>query len=311
MVAKGLKDYAKENGLKVSEGVVYGVVGGYMVTLKEGYGIKEVSVSGAITDESAKRITEFLQSKDANKNYRVANFKVMREGIVLEIADTVGTMKKIKALLDFLPNFLRENGVLADGLCTACGNAIEATDASRVVLVNGMAHRVHEGCSAGLMERANVEQARHEVEDKKLGKGIMGAAAGALLGSIIWAVIYTIGFIAAVGGFAIGALAANGYDKMGGRPCKAKMPIVLVFTVLGVAFGQYVSYVAYAIMTGEFGIVDALLYQFFIIQDPEFASPYFGDLAMGVAFAILGAIGVLKKASKENKDAALRTTILE
>jgi hypothetical protein len=89
------------------------------------------------------------------------------------------------------------------------------------------------------------------------------------------------------------------------------MPIVLVFTVLGVAFGQYVSYVAYAIMTGEFGIVDALLYQFFIIQDPEFASPYFSDLAMGVAFAILGAIGVLKKASKENKDAALRTTILE
>jgi hypothetical protein len=151
MVAKGLKDYAKENGLKVSEGVVYGVVGGYMVTLKEGYGIKEVSVSGAITDESAKRITEFLQSKDASKNYRVANFKVMREGIVLEIDDTVGTMKKIKALLDFLPNFLRENGVLADGFCTACGNAIEATDASRVVLVNGMAHRVHEGCSAGLM----------------------------------------------------------------------------------------------------------------------------------------------------------------
>ena len=41
MVAKGLKDYANEKGLKVSNGIAYGVIGGYMVTLKEGYGIKD------------------------------------------------------------------------------------------------------------------------------------------------------------------------------------------------------------------------------------------------------------------------------
>ena len=35
MVAKGLKDYAKENGLKVSEGVAYGVVGGYHFLTQE------------------------------------------------------------------------------------------------------------------------------------------------------------------------------------------------------------------------------------------------------------------------------------
>lgn len=310
MVAKGLKDYAAEKGLKVAEGVAYGVINGYMVTLKEGYGIKEVSVSCAVTDETARKITEYLQSKDAVKLYRVQNFKVMREGIVLEISDTVGTMKKIKALLEFLPNFLRTNGALADGFCTACGNAIEPGQPSRIVLINGMAHRVHEGCASGLMERANVEQVRHEVEDKNLGKGILGAVLGALLGSIVWAVVYYIGYLSAIAGFAIGALAVKGYEKMGGKPCKEKMPVVLVLTILGVAFGQYISYVFMGFMEG-FGVYGSLVYQFYLFSDSEFASAYIFDIVLGIFFAILGVVGILKKAAKENKEAVLRTTILE
>lgn len=314
MVAKGLKDYANEKGLKVSNGIAYGVIGGYMVTLKEGYGIKEISASGAFTDEAVRKVAEFFQTQGAKKEYRIANFNILREGIVFEITDTVGTMKKIKEFLEFLPNFLRQNGVLGDGFCTACGNPIEVTDVSKIVLINGTAHRVHEGCSGALMERANVEQARHETEEKNLGKGILGAVLGALLGGLVWAVAYYIGYFFAVIGALIGFLAVKGYEKLGGKVCKAKMPIILVATLLGAVFGQFVGDVATIMVAWECSLLEAVLSFFYLFQDPEYAefvSGFCVDLALGSVFAILGAIGVLKKASKENKDAALTTTILE
>lgn len=314
MVGKGLKDYASEKGLKVSDGVAYGVIGGYMVTLKEGYNIKEIFVSGAFTDECARKVTEFLQSQDAKKEYRVANFNVLREGVVIEILDTVGTMKKIKEFLDFLPNFLRENGVLADGFCTACGNQIGPTDVSKIVLINGMVHRVHEGCAGSLMERANVEQARHETEEKNLGKGILGAVLGALLGGVVWAVAYYIGYFFAIIGALIGFLAVKGYEKLGGKVCKAKMPIILITTLLGAVFGQVAGDVAYIMIECQYSLIDSIFAFIYLFQDPEnaeFVSGFCVDLAMGSLFAILGAIGVLKKTSKENKEAALTTKVLE
>ncbi|MBO7179466.1 MAG: hypothetical protein J6V78_03910 [Clostridia bacterium] len=314
MVAKGLKDYANEKGLKVSNGVAYGVIGGYMVTLKEGYGIKNISFSGAITDECAAKIAAFLQSKEANKEYRVAQFNIMREGISIDIADTVGTMKKIRAFLDFFPNFLRENGILADGFCTACGNTIEGTDESRIVLINGIAHRIHAGCSGAVMERADVEQARHETEEKNLCKGILGAVLGALLGGVVWAIAYYIGYFFAIIGALIGFLAVKGYEKFGGKVCKAKMPVILIATLLGAVFGQVAGDVAYIMIEWQCPLVDSFyvfLYLFSAPEGAEFVSSFCIDLAMGAFFAILGAIGVLKKASKENKEAVLRTTVLE
>ena len=49
----------------------------------------------------------------------------------------------------------------------------------------------------------------------------------------------------------------------------------------------------------------------YIFEDPEFTTAFVGDLIMGVVFALLGVFGILRKTSKENKEAALRTTVLE
>ncbi len=312
MVGKGLKDYASKMGLKVSNGVVYGVIGGYMVTLKEGYNTKEISVSGIINEESARVITEFLSTPGAKKEYRIANFNVLREGIVFEIADSIGTMKKIEAFLVFLPNFLRANGVMGDGFCTACGNVIDPTTSqSRVVLVNGAAHRLHENCTGALMQRANFEQVNHEMTEKNLEKGVLGAALGALLGSIVWAIVYYIGWIAGIVGALIGTLAVKGYEKMGGKVCKAKMTVVLVATILGVIFGQFMGCVISCVIDGGADIITAILYCFSLFGDGEFIGAFIADLVIGIIFAILGILGLLKKTSKENQSATLNTIVLE
>ena len=63
MVGSAIKKYAKEKGLKVANGVAYGVVDGYMITLTDGYNIKTLSVSGAITDDIAARLESKFQDK--------------------------------------------------------------------------------------------------------------------------------------------------------------------------------------------------------------------------------------------------------
>ena len=289
MVGKGLNDYAKKMGLRVSDGVVYGVIGGYMVTLKEGYNIKEVSVSGIISEESARVITEFLSTPGAKKEYRIANFNVLREGIVFEIADSIGTMKKIEAFLVFLPNFLRANGVVGDGVCTACGCVIDPTTTpSRIVLVNGTAHRLHENCTGALMQRSGFEQMNHEMTEKNLGKGVLGAALGALLGGIVWAIVYYIGWIAGIIGALIGTLAVKGYEKMGGKVCKAKMTVVLVATIIGVIFGQFMGCVFTLVIDEGVDIISSIIYCFALFGDGEFAGAFLADLVIGIIFAILG-----------------------
>ena len=90
--------------------------------------------------------------------------------------------------------------------------------------------------------------------------------------------------------------------------------VVYIKSPVGAVFGQVAGDVAYIMVAWECSLVDAIFSFFYLFQDPEYAdfvSGFCADLALGSLFAILGAIGVLKKASKENKDAALTTKILE
>lgn len=45
MIGSGLKKLAKENGLRVSNGVAYGSLRGYAATLSEGSGFKQIVIS--------------------------------------------------------------------------------------------------------------------------------------------------------------------------------------------------------------------------------------------------------------------------
>ena len=49
----------------------------------------------------------------------------------------------------------------------------------------------------------------------------------------------------------------------------------------------------------------------YYLEDAEFLRTTIADLVIGIIFALGGAYGALRKASKENKDAALTTKVLE
>lgn len=315
MVGTGLKKYAESKGFKVSNGVAYGVINGYMVTLRDGEGIKTAAFSCAVTDEVAERLRNALDDKAFKKQYRIGKVEVFRESVIITFADTIGTMKKITACMEVLPSMLRANGAIGDGFCTCCGNNIEINDAYNIALINGIAHRVHAGCAGGLTQRAEMEKDAYKNEEKNLGKGILGALLGAVAGGIVWAIAYYFGWFFALIGVLIAFLAKKGYEMLGGKVCKAKTIIILVATAFGAIFGQLLgdfASIAVSIVGTEYTFIDIpFLYVYILSEEAEALQSTITNLGMGLLFAMLGGYGILRKAHTEDKNATLKTTILE
>ncbi len=319
MISKFLKQYSEEMGMKVADkgmyGSVYGVVDGFMVTIKEGEGRKIVSYSCAVTDEIATIIAKKLESKEFKKQYSVVQYELARESVTVVFADALGATKKIRAALDTFPALLREWGVLGDGFCTACGNNIDPMQETNVVLINGIAHRIHSSCAQNLDMRAEIEKNDYEMEQKNIGKGILGALLGAALGGIVWGVVYYIGYFAAIVGVLIAFLAKKGYELLGGKVCKAKTVVILLATVFGVVLGQvgvYCVLFGMDLLSGGYSLM-AIPYVFIetLKVDSEFATGFLTDLGAGLFFGILGAIGTALTAKNEHKNATIKTQILE
>lgn len=315
MVGPGLKKYAQEKGLKVSNGVAYGVINGYMVTLVDGPDIKKVSFSCAVTDDAAGRLRFALDEKSFKKQYRITNVEVLRECVTLVFGDTIGTMKKLSACMEVLPQKLKECGAIGDGFCTACGNNIEITEAQNIVLINGVAHRIHANCAGGVCQCAEIENDIYKNEEKKLGRGILGALLGAAIGGIVWAIAYYLGWFFALIGVLIAFLAKKGYELLGGKVCKAKTVVVLLSTVFGAVFGQVLgdfASIAMGIAGTEYTIIDVpFLYAYILTEQPDVLQSTLVNLGMGLLFALLGGYGILRKTHSEDKNATIKSTVLE
>ncbi len=315
MISATLKKFANSRNMKVSAGIAYGVLDGYMVTLSTSGNEDVISFSCALTDSAVNRMNEKLSQKDTKRSLAIRAYNITRECVTLFMPESIGFVKKFEKTIKLLPEMLKECGAIGDGFCTACGNYIDPMQEQNVVLINGVAHRIHKGCADSLDNRAEMEQEIYKSESKNLGKGILGALLGAFLGGIVWGVVYYIGYFAAIIGVLIAFLSKKGYELLGGKLCKAKVFIILFATILGVLFGQLgADLVSIIIETSQYGytFLDSpflLLYLF--QQDSEFTGAFVSDLFGGMFFGIIGALGTVLASNKEHKNATLKTTVLE
>ena len=317
MVGSALKKYAKEKGLKVSNGVAYGLINGYMVTLYDGAGIKTLAISGAITEESSSMLENKFQDSDFRKQYRILKYTILPESLTVVFNDAIGTMKFIKGFVDIMPSLLTQSGVLGDGLCTACGNRIEQGQTHNVVLVNGVAHRIHSGCAESVTMRAEVDRDNFNREEKKIGRGVIGALLGSMLGGVVWAVAYYAGWFIALIGVLIGFLSKKGYELLGGKVCKAKTVVILLATLFGAAFGQILGDMAWIAKETvladptDFTWLDVPYNYVFLFTDSEYLGSMIWSFVQGAFFAVLGGYVIIKKSHDEDKNATLHTVTLE
>ena len=138
---------------------------------------------------------------------------------------------------------------------------------------------------------------------------------GAAAGGVVWAIAYYFGWFFALIGVLIAFLAKKGYELLGGKVCKAKTVIVLLSTVFGAVFGQVLgefAAIAMGIMGTEYTIIDIpFLYLYILQNEPSALETTLANLGMGLLFALLGGYGILRKTHSEDKNATLKSTILE
>ena len=129
--------------------------------------------------------------------------------------------------------------------------------------------------------------------------GVLGAFLFALAGGALWFVLYLVGFIAAISGLVGVICAIKGYSLFAKKESVRGIVIAVVMTLLVIVIAWYfcLSYDAYIahqqwFEEGEIDytitFLDALLGSHIYLSDPDIGPGYWGDLALGLLFCVIG-----------------------
>lgn len=310
MIGSGLKKFANENGLIVSNGVAYGNLRGYAVTLSEGNGYKQMVFSTQFFDPVKK--TEFTDaiSQVGNKalydSFRVNNLGIDAKTIRVVFRDSVGTMDKLRAFVDWFLPYLRAYGASVFDACTVCGGQVTN---GNWVMVDGVCHYVHSTCADRLANDVNSynDNQKQSREGSYLSGGI-GAFVGAALGAIVWAIVLMGGYVASIVGLLIGWLADKGYSLLKGKQGKAKVVILILAVIFGVLLGTLAADVftivnminndeLYGVTYSDIPELMSILF-----ENEEYVSTTAENVIMGLVFAGIGVFAMLYRAGKEVAD---------
>lgn len=238
MVGSGLKKLARQNNMKISNGVAYGDLRGYAATLSEGAGYKKIAFSSYFVEAAQKDLlVQKVQTVNILETYRVLRLDIFDRSMEVVFHDNPGTMKKIVAFLDWFIPLLNQFEATKSDICPGCGMQ---RSGGKWKLINGVAHCMHESCA----EKARLEIVEENAQKKQeatgsYGTGLLGAFLGTLLGTVVWAFLLSSGYISFLGGLAMGFLADKGYDLFRGKQGKGKLVILITCVILGVVLGTF------------------------------------------------------------------------
>lgn len=301
MIGSGLKKFAEENGLKVAKGVGYGSLQGFAVTLSEGSGYKQaVFVTKFSADSESDALIEKLNAANIQRNYRVQNLSITPETVQVVFTDNPGTMKKIREFMDWFLPLLQEHGASQYNVCPECGGQIVS---GKWILINGVAFYMHDACAEKTKRSiAETEEAEKQEREGSYATGAVGAFIGAALGAVVWGLVLSIGYMASLVGLLIGWLAGKGYDLLKGKQGKGKVAILIFAVIFGVLAGTVVPEMIGIAQLVDEGVIMGVtmadvpaLFLALLLENGEYLGAVGGNLLMGLIFAALGVIGLIKK----------------
>lgn len=305
MLSSAYKKLAAEYGMQVNHGLAYGQMRGYAATLCEGNGYKYISIATTITDaQNRVDLQHALESGNIKKEFRVRDLDFSSKHITVVFQDSIGTMKKITAFIDWFFPLLEQFGATKMNVCVECGCEVSS---GCWKLINGTAYYVHQSCGDKIKRNiAADEETRKQQDTGSYASGAVGAVLGAILGAIVWALVLHFGYVASVVGLLIGFLAERGYTLLKGKRGKAKPVILGLVVILGVVLGTFLAdafTVVELINDGEalgltYGDIPAFLSSLFQM-DSEYRVQVFANIGLGLLFAALGVFGILKQSSAE------------
>jgi len=312
MVGAGLQKLARNYGMRVDSGVAYGSLRGFATTMCEGSGWKRLIIATKFpTQEQKGAFLNALETVDVSRTYRVQDLGISPRYINVVFQDTVGTMKKIEAFIDWLYPLLETHGAYKSGICSHCDTEVVGDD---WYLVEGVAYRFHENCAGHIREElGNAAQQRKEEDNGSYLQGAVGAFLGAALGGVVWALVLLAGYVASIVGLLIGWLAEKGYTLLHGKQNKGKIVILILAIIFGVVLGTVgADFIDLAQVIGEgewegfvIGDIPGVILAN-LIENSEYQRGVLINVGTGLLFAALGVFALLRKAGQEVSDATIK-----
>lgn len=306
MASPKLKQLAKEKGLQMDRGVAYGYFKGYAVTVHEGSSYITLTTATRFPVPGTKESLErYLGERELKKEYNLVKTELLNDRITMWFTGLTNPMKKVGAFMDWFFPLLYRYSAEFYNVCSVCGQQIQPGQ-GQWVMEAGVVRYVHAGCCQKLMDDAVTElDIKKQADDGSYGMGAVGAFLGAALGAVVWALVLSIGYFAAVIGLLIGWLAEKGYTLFHGRRGKAKVAILILAVIFGVVLGTFVSQaidVAKMIGSGEiyaeYSQIPALIFQVFG-SSSQYRVEILANIGIGLLFAGLGTFTMLKNTHTE------------
>lgn len=136
------------------------------------------------------------------------------------------------------------------------------------------------------------------VEKNNYIKGLLGAIVGALIGSILWVVVYQLGIIAAICGMAIALCSIKGYILLGGKVNLIGIIMVIVVILASVFLAEFTGLAISVSRELGISISDALDFMSIALKDSEVKMEVIKELIIGYVFTIAGVGSYLSKSKR-------------
>ena len=175
-------------------------------------------------------------------------------------------------------------------------------------------------CGSTELSELKVRANPLEPEPKGAGNvvaGVVGAFLFALIGGVLYFIVYQLGYIAGICGLVIFVLANFGYHLFakGEKDTIPGLVTAVIMTVLVIFLSEYIalSYEIFTVFRDDFDITmfDAIRATPEFLSDPEIMGPVGKDLLMAYGFSIIGIIGNFSNRRKAKKRAEQKETETE
>jgi len=315
MIGTAIKKYAQEKGLKITKDVAYGYIDGYLVTLIDGWDTKTASFSCDLTNEAIEMLDYIFSEKTFEKKYKLVDYEIDKDGLSIVFYDTIGTMDRVAAGVEYVIDILKHNSIQGDGICTCCGEPLKPDEQTRFVLKNNVVYKVHVPCADMLARYGAFAEEHRKFDKKSVVKGVVGAFLGSLIGALPMIIVCYFNKMHPILGILIGICAKYGYELFKGKVGATKIISVFSFSFIGSVLGMLLSVPAIYLSRFEdlnMNMAEAL--RFFVyrmMNVPGYAVSFIIDFVIVALVAFAGAYIFLKSSNEDDKRRIYKAKIIE
>lgn len=331
MIGTLFREIAAKHGLTTASGMAYGLLNGCFVTLSAEDGLQRISIyvgpqeqpapgyTESQTVSCARQICHAISTASGPDNlYSLMTGSESIPALVLNHAGSVVTVnfpdipEARTGIERFIAELLPQVAPLTrPGQCIFCCQMTSGA-ACPVRLSADTVVPMHAACH----QKAASLQGPTKEEQAVQHRAIAGAACGALVGAIIWALLSGFGPIAWISGVLMGLLPTLAYDFLKGQPDRTRIVTILICAAAAVLLGSAGAALleAYGLWMDELRLMNEHAIGFPALAGALLTHPGSSMLATllksliaGFIFAAIGCIGCFRKAG----DAAAATANAE